>query len=189
VLGRFDASGACQSVKLLSLPTAAVKAMNFRLGADGSMLAAVVYAGTIDFGGGPLTSSGTNALAIAGFDNLGNFLWSRSVGSASSAFTIGSIAASAAGTVILTGGYSGAVDLGGGPLPASDDTFLATFDANNQYKWGRTVAVGSSYRLVAAAAKCGFVVATNSPTVDLGNGPVAAIQNGVAGIGVAVLGL
>jgi hypothetical protein len=190
LLAGLDGSGNCQWNKLLALPTAAVKATNFRLGADGSMMFAVVYQGTIDFGGGPLTSTGTSSLALARFDTGGNLLWAKSFGGAGSSFTIGSVGAEATGHVMLTGGYAGAVSLGGGALPASDDTFVAVFTAAGALKWADTVKVGGQGGLVAAVGPCGVAVATNSPTVDFGTGPLStASPPGDPSIGVAALGL
>jgi hypothetical protein len=170
-LAKLTWGGACEYSKLLTLPTAAVKSTSSRLGADGSLLVAVIYSGTIDFGGGPLTSTGPNALAIAAFDPFGSLLWAKGFGSGTSSFTLGSLAANASRAAILTGGYSGGADLGGGQLPATDDTFVVSFDSNGQYRWGRTVTVGSSHRLVGTIGNCGVALATDSTTVDLGQGP------------------
>ena len=104
-------------------------------------------------------------------------------------FTIGSVAANAAGTVILTGGYAGSVDLGGGALPTSGDTFLVAFDPTHQYKWSRTVSVGANHRLMGAASACGFMIATDSDSVDFGQGPLYVSVLGSVNIGVAALGL
>jgi hypothetical protein len=188
-LVKANGGGGCIWDKLLALPTAAVKGSNFRLGADGSMLAAVVYAGTIDFGGGPITSTGTTSLAVAKLDSNGSLLWAKSFGGAGSNFKIGSVGASSTGNMILTAGYSGTVDLGGGPLPSSNDTFLAVFDLAGHYKWAKTVTTGGQGSLLAAAGKCGLVLATNSPGVNLGTGPLSTVQGGVASIGVAALGM
>jgi len=188
-LAEFTGGGSCTSNKLLALPTAAVKATNFRLGGDGSMMAAVVFAGTIDFGGGPLQSSGTDALALARFDSGGNLLWAKQLGGAGASFTVGSVGANASGDVILTAGYAGAVDLGSGALPASADTFLAVFDAAGALKWSKTVTVGTRGALLAVAGSCGMVLATTSPSVDLGSGPLSTVSGGTASIGVAALGM
>jgi len=188
-LALFNTGGGCTWSKLLTLPTAAVQGETFRLGADGSMLLAVVYAGTIDFGGGSLTSTGTSSLAAARFDGSGNLLWAQSFGGSGSSFTIGSIGGNAAGDVILSAGYAGTVNLGGGALPASDDTLLALFDGTGTLQWSRTVTVGAQGTLQAAAGSCGLVLATNSTSVDLGTGPLSTLTGGVASIGVAALGL
>ena len=188
-LAKFSGGVACLWNKLLDLPTAAVKAQNFRLGADGSMMAAIVYTGTVDFGSGPLTSTGTSSLALARFDSTGNLLWAKSFGGAGSRFEIGSVGANAAGNIVLTAGYAGTVDLGGGALPANHDTFLAVFVQAGEFRWSRPVTVGGQGALLAAAGMCGVVMATSSPTVDLGTGPLSVIQSAGATLGVAALGM
>jgi hypothetical protein len=190
VLASLDAGGSCLWNKLLALPTAAVKATNFRVGADGTLALAVVYTGTIDFGGGPLVSTGTSSLAIGRFGPTGTLLYAKTFGSATASFTIGSLAINAAGTMVLTSGYQGSVDLGGGSLPASANTVLAVFDATGSFRWNTTVTVDPAGKLIAAAGTCGMVVATNSPSVDLGRGPLSVSTPPMAPtIGVAALGL
>jgi len=189
-LGKLTGAGTCVWNKLLALPKAAVKASNFRLGADGSLVLAVVYAGTIDFGGGPLHSTGTSSLAVARFDSGGNLLWTKSFGGTGSHFALGSLAVNATGTMVLTSGYAGAVDLGGGALPASADTFVAVFDLAGNLAWSKVVTVGAQGGLMATVSPCAVVLATNSPSVDLGSGPLStATPPGAASIGVAALGL
>ena len=136
-LVKTDGGGNCMWNKLLALPTAAVLSTNFRVGVDGSLNASVVYSGTIDFGGGPLTSIGSSALAVAKFDSGGDLLWDQSFGGAGSSFGIGSLSANAAGTLVVTSSYAGTVDLGGAPLDASGDTFLAVFDSTGDLEMGQ----------------------------------------------------
>jgi hypothetical protein len=189
-LAKFTGGGSCTWNKLLALPTAAIKSANFQAGADGSLDAIVAYSGTINFGGGPLQSTGTSSLAIARFDTSGNLLWAKSFGGAGSSFKVGSLGVNATGTMIVTGHYTGTVDLGGGPLPASGDTFLAVFNSAGALQWSKTVTVGAQGELLAAAGKCGLVLATNSPTVNLGTGPLSTSAPPLAAtIGVAALGL
>jgi hypothetical protein len=185
VLGKFTGGGSCTWNRLLSLPTAAVKARSFRIGADGSLLFASVFSGTINFGGAALTSVGTNSLAMARFDATGDLLSQSMFGGAGSSFTLGSLAGNATGDVVLTAGYAGSVNLGGGTLAATDDTFIAVFDATGAYKWSRVVDVGSTGRLIASVGACGVALATSSPTVNLGSGPLST----ASAIGVAALGL
>jgi hypothetical protein len=185
-LVEFSGGGSCMSNALLNLPIAAVKQRLFRQGADGSLLFAVVYDGSIDFGGGALQSTGTSSLALARFDATGRLLASRTFGGSGSSFQLGSLAGNAAGTIILSSGFSGAVDLGGGPLPATGDTVLAAFDPTLQTtKWTRVVSVGGQGSLLATASPCGLYLATTSATLDLGTGP---LSNG-SSIGIAALGL
>jgi hypothetical protein len=190
ILASLDAGGGCQWNELLALPTAAVKAKNFRVGADGTLALAVVYSGSIDFGGGSLKADGPTSLAVARFDGTGHLLFAKSFGSSTSHFSIGSVGVNATGTLFVTSGYRGMVDLGGGALAATDDTVLAVFDVTGAFKWNRTVTVGGSGKLLAAIGACGMAIATNSPSVDLGGGPLSSASPGKsASIGVAALGL
>ena len=189
-MGKFTGSGGCLWTKLLMLPTAAIQKRLFRQGADGSLSLAVVYSGTIDFGGGPLSSSGSNSLALARFDSAGNLLWTKNFGGTGSRFILGSLDTNADGVGILTAEYAGNVDLGGGMLPSNADTFLAVFDSAGTLKWSKEVTVGSSGQFLAAVGSCGVVLATNSLTVDLGTGPLStAMPPSSTTIGVAALGL
>jgi hypothetical protein len=180
----FNGGGGCISNALLALPTAAVKERAFRIGEDGSLLLAVIYSGTIDFGGGSMTSTGSSSLAVARFDAMGKLVLAKSFGSAGASFHSVSIAGSSTGTIALVGGFSGSVDLGGGALPQTGDTFVASLDTTLHAKWSKVVTVGQG-ALVATAGPCGLILATTSSTVDLGTGP---LSNG-AGIGVAALAL
>ncbi len=192
-LAAFNTGGGCTWSQVLSLPTATALDETFELGAAGQMLLAVVYSGTINLGGGSVTSTGTSSLAVAVYggadDSASSLVWTTSFGGDGSSFTLGSISANAAGDVVLTGRYQGQVDLGGGTLPSGDDTFLAVFSPTGTLEWSQTVTVGSGYSLEAAAGTCGLVLATNSPTVNLGTGPLSTASDGVQSIGVAALGL
>jgi hypothetical protein len=180
---RFDGSGTCISNALLALPSAAVKERAFRLAADGSLLFAVVYSGTIDFGGGPLQSTGTSSLAVARFDANGTYLGAKSYGGASSTFTRATVSGNATGAIVVQSGFGGTVDLGAGALSPAGDTFIAAFDTNLALKWARVVNVGAS-ALTTTAAPCGVALATNGTAVDLGTGHLSDGQS----IGVATLG-
>jgi hypothetical protein len=190
LLAQVDTGGNCVWNKLLALPTAAIEANDFRLGADGSLALAVVYTGTIDFGGGSLTSAGTSSLGVAHYDAKGTLLWSKSFGGNGSSFTLGSLGVNASGILMVEAGYAGAVNLGGGALPTGADTFIAVFDTKGNLQWNEPVTVGTEGDLMAAIGKCGVAVATNSPSVDLGSGPLSTVSSPAPPtIGVAALGL
>jgi hypothetical protein len=190
VIAKLDGGGSCTWNKLLAIPTASIKGYNFRLGVDESLAVAVVYSGTIDLGGGSLTSTGTSSLAVAHYDSSGNLLFAKSFGAAGSSFTIGSLGVNASGTLVITAGYAGKVDLGGGDLPVTNDTLLASFTSTGTLNWSKTVTVGTKGSLKAAAGKCGFIVTTNSTSVDLGSGALSTeMAPNAASIGIAALGL
>ena len=64
--------------KLLMLPTSAIQ-KRFRAGRGRLIVARGSLFRTIGFGGGPLSSSGTNSLALARFDSAGNLLSTKNL--------------------------------------------------------------------------------------------------------------
>jgi hypothetical protein len=101
---------------------------------------ATTFSGTVDFGGGPLTSVGTSDLAMAKLDPSGNLLWSKSFGaSGASLGGIWALGANDDGGVALSAGIGGAVDFGCGPVTSSSggNDLIANFDAtgNVVYSW------------------------------------------------------
>jgi hypothetical protein len=182
LLAKSDATGQCLWNKVLAIPTASLTSFAFRAGADGSLDAVVAFTGTIDFGSGALHGSPAG-LAIARFDSGGALAWAKSF--TGSSFTAGTIGVNAAGTMVVTSGYTGAVNLGGGALPSSADTFVAVFDSTGTFKWSRAITVGSA-TLIASPGKCGVAIATTGTSVDFGTGTIAS--GNPPSIGIAALG-
>jgi hypothetical protein len=199
VIAKLDGAGDCLWNKLLAVPTAAVLSSAFRFGANNStgtctggacsLTVALAYSGTVNLGNGALTSTGKSSLAIGNYSSTGTLLWAKSFGGTGS-LTLGSVDVNSTGTMIVTGGYTGTASIGGTTLPAGDDTFLAVFDPSGNVVWVKTVLVGQNGSLVAAASPCGLVLGTNSPTVNLGTGPLSTQMPSMpASIGVAALAL
>ncbi|MBI4705509.1 MAG: hypothetical protein HY744_30820 [Deltaproteobacteria bacterium] len=103
---------------------------------SGSALVTGSFDGTVDFGGGPLTSAGGYDIFVAKLDNAGGHLWSKSFGDASGQGGW-AIAADGSGNVLVTGGFAGAVDFGGGPLTSAGggDIFVAKLDPSGNPVW------------------------------------------------------
>jgi hypothetical protein len=111
--------------------------------------------GTIDFGGGAVASpNGSNSFA-AKFDPLGSHLWSKGFGEQSGALAY-DLAVDGAGNAIVTGQFTGTLDLASGPLTSAgaSDIFVAKFDPIGACTWGK--AFGDD------AAQLGLGVATNT---------------------------
>jgi FlgD Ig-like domain len=105
--------------------------------AFGNVVLAGQFEGTINLGGGVLTSIGGNDIFLAKFDASGNHLWSHG-------FTdpnydnSPSVAVDASGNVIMSGNFSGSIDFGGDPLNATGadvDIFLVKFDPDGNHVW------------------------------------------------------
>lgn len=151
----------------------------------GDVVAAGSFNGTVDFGGGPLTSAGGSdiyATKLASAD--GKHVWSKRFGGAYAGSSIGDeadgIAVGTNGDVVLGGKVYGAVDFGGGALASfgSYDAFAAKLTASGAYVWARSWGGSSQPDVgdrVAVDANGGVAVAGQTyGTVDYGGGSVSA---------------
>lgn len=105
---------------------------------DGNIVVVGSFVDTIDFGIGPMASTGSHDMFVAKFDPLGNAIWNRRFGDASSQIAF-AVAVDGTGAIYVAGGMSGAVDFDGTTLTSagSDDVFLARFDADGKGVWAR----------------------------------------------------
>jgi hypothetical protein len=96
------------------------------------------FSGTVNFGGGPLTSAGLDDIFVAKFDSDGNHLWGKRFGD-SDYQTGQSVAVDGSGSVIVTGFFDDTVDFGGGALTSAGDydTFIAKLDAGGDHLWSQ----------------------------------------------------
>lgn len=153
----------------------------------GNVIVSGSFDGTVDFGGGPLTSAGAGDIFVVKFGADGNHLWSKNFGDAGIHQTAGSVAVDAWGNVIATGWFQGAVNFGGGWLTSagSYDAFVAKFDPAGNHLWSKRfgdanwqwttdVAVDTAGDLVMAGAFHGIV--------DFGGGPLTSAGFGYEGL-------
>jgi hypothetical protein len=86
------------------------------------------FEGTVDFGGGNITSAGGTDIFLAKFDTNGTHLWSQGFGDSLWQFGL-HVDIEPSGNVAVTGLYSGTIDFGGGNLPigGGEDIYLAKF--------------------------------------------------------------
>lgn len=138
------------------------------------------YAGTADFGGGPIAAGSPDAsLYLVALDPDGSYVWGRVFDADRSAVGT-SVDMDADGNVILLGSFSDArTDVGGGPLESeSGGGFLAKYDPEGQHVWSQLasaaeMAVDDRGRVVTAgwapdsAFGLSWYEATGSPTDTL----------------------
>ena len=104
--------------------------------ASGNIFLIGNFLGSIDLGGGPLTTKGLNDVFLAKLDTNGNHLWSKSYGDAQDQTGTG-VATDASGNVYATGYFAGTMDFGSGALPnlGGEDIFLAKLDPSGTVIW------------------------------------------------------
>ena len=146
--------------------------------ASGNAILTGYFFGTVDFGGGPLTSAGGTDLFVVKFDASGAHLWSQRFGDEEFQNS-GPIAADDLGHIVLTGGLYGTLDFGGGPLTSAgaNDVFVAVFDGDGDHLWSRRFGdVADQYGTSVDAYGAGSIVLTGglSGTADFGGGSLTS---------------
>src|SRR5438874_5690972 len=104
--------------------------------AGGNVVIIGTAAGTVNFGGGPITANGYT-IVVAKFSPAGGHLWSRGFGDSFSNSGNG-VAVDPSGNIAVTGAFSGPADFGGGALFSSGvDVFLAKLSPTGGHVWSR----------------------------------------------------
>jgi hypothetical protein len=137
VLTERDATGACLWSK--ALPASTLVALD----PSQDVLLATTFSGTIDFGGGPITSVGTSDLAIAKLGPTGAFVWAKHFGApGASVSALTALGATSTGGLALSASLGGAVDFGCGAVASSAGAtaVYANFDATGTVVYSRVVA-------------------------------------------------
>jgi hypothetical protein len=144
---------------------------------DGSnnMIMTGNFYGTVDFGGGALTSEGEQDIYLVKFDAAGNHIWSDRFGTVDEQQHAIKVATDGSDNVILTGEFEGTVDFGGGGITSagSYDVYVAKFDAAGNHmwsqcfgdtsvQWGRGVATDGNGNVIVAG--------TSNGSIDFGGG-------------------
>lgn len=143
--------------------------------AAGNIVVAGTFAGTIDFGTGPLTSvTGTDTF-VAAYSPSGAPLWTDRLPVAATGMT-----ARSDGTVVLIGTAVGAVDFGAGPVAAigSRDLFIVQYAPGGGLGWVRRAASSGSVTPKAVAVNGNGNIAVTgyfSGTVDLGGVSLSSV--------------
>jgi hypothetical protein len=173
-VARLDARGI--AVWSRSLGGHEAEALGVAMDKDGNVIVTGYFFGTIDAGGGPLTSAGDDDIFVAKFDALGNHVFSKSFGGESHQSGV-DVAVDAGGNIVVTGQDWDGVDFGGGPLggyygkqafvvkldPAGDHVFSKRFSGLGR-SLGKGLAVDGDGNIL--------VTGTARGPVDLGGGPL-----------------
>jgi hypothetical protein len=124
---KLDASGKHHwSVHFGDVGALGVDPFSATVDASGSVLIGGHFNSTVDFGGGPLTSSGGLDAFILKLGEDGKHQWSRRFGDQDLQFSP-ALAVDNTGLIVLTGGFQGSINFGGGELVSAGkkDVFVA----------------------------------------------------------------
>jgi hypothetical protein len=158
-------------------------ASSVAVASGGDVIVAGLADGTIDFGEGPLSEVGTRDLFIARLDAGGEHVWSRRFGATKLGIRSGAVALSPGGDLILTGVFTGQLDLGGGPMDAPEDgyaAFAAKLHGDGSHVWSRAFPASGDPDVSAAVDRDGNTYLTGmfTGTLDLGAGPLTSVNDG-----------
>jgi len=158
-----------------------------KLVASNTTVACTGYtSGSIDFGGGTLTSAGGTDVFLGVLEADGSHRFSRVFGDAGAQGGMG-LALDPAGGVVLAAGAESTIDFGGGVLTAAGgDLCLAAFDASgvHQWSWSRTGTFTSGsgilFTLDVAVSGTGDIAVGGlfRNTTDLGGGMLTSNGSG-----------
>lgn len=107
--------------------------------ASGNLIFAGSFKGTVDFGGGPLSSNAAKgSVYVVKLDPAGTFLWAEKLGNDASAITAPGLGADSAGNIYLAGNFDGTLGIGSTTLTGAEDVFLAKLDPDGHPVWGKS---------------------------------------------------
>lgn len=107
--------------------------------ATGDIIATGYFRNAIDFGGGPMASTGSDDIFLVRLSADGQLRWSKRFGDAESQNAYG-LTVDASGAIYLVGEIFGSIDFGDGkPVTSqgSSDAFVAKFDPDGKVIWSR----------------------------------------------------
>ena len=116
----------------------------------GNVIVTGYFAGTVDFGGGPLSTSTSSSMFLAKYSPTGSYIWAQAFPGAFGT----AVAVDGSDNVVVVGSYTGSTNFGGGTLSSvggSTDVFVAKFSPTGGYLWAKSYG-GSSTDLVKAVA-------------------------------------
>lgn len=153
---------------------------------SGNIILAGTFAGSVDLGGGTLTSAGGSDFYLAKFDPQGSHLWSARFGGSQNEQTI-AISVDSQGSIIVAATISGSVDFGGGPLSSAgaEDIAIAKLDSAGVHQWSRRYgdALGQLAVDVAVDGSSNIIITGQvTGSIDFGGGSLigAGVDVGLA---------
>jgi len=107
--------------------------------AAGALVLGGYFLVSLDLGGGVMNSAGLVDAFVGKFGPDGAHQWSQRFGDAQGQFVLG-LVTDAANNIYVGGGYSGAINLGKGPLVSAGgtDVFLARLGPNGSAVWSKS---------------------------------------------------
>jgi len=179
-LAKFDPAGNLLWSKHFASSTSA-KPRPLAIDTAGNVVVAGSFEDSVDFGGGPLVATNGDAF-VAKYDSSGKHLWSKKFGGTNFQ-GVSNLTIDAQNNIIMSGEFTGTLDLGGGTMTATNfDFFVAKFDTNGTHVWSKYldhVDPGQPQVMGIAADSTGNVVFSGYfyGTMNFGGGPLTSASS------------
>ena len=138
------------------------------------------FEGTVDFGGGDVTSAGNPDIFVLKLDSSGVSQWANTYGGTSTDRGY-SIAVDSSGNSYITGYFEGTVDFGGGDITAgSNEIFVLKLNSSGTFQWVNTYGSTSSDAgngITVDSSGNAYITGYFQGTVDFGGGDVTSAGN------------
>jgi hypothetical protein len=156
-------------------------AFDLAIDSTGNVVATGRMSGSIDFGGGPVVSSGSSDGYLVVYSSTGVFVRSQRWGGAGYDDGEG-LAFDAANNLYVTGYFNGSLDFGGGAITSTTQgsAFVFSQGSNAAHRWSKALAGSDQsypgFEKPLAVDGAGNVVLTGSykATIDLGGGTLTS---------------
>jgi predicted Ser/Thr protein kinase len=186
-VARFKREGTCIWSRRFGGPVADI-GNEVVLAANGHVVVAGEFGGTIDLGGHKLPSRGAQDIVVFELDERGNHVWSKTIGGPGQEIAYGGaggILRDRAGNLIVIGNFaSPSLDLGDNKLslrsPGYGDIFVTKLSPSGDVLWSRAIASpslkGTEIAYFAAIDSRGDIAIQGSfyETLDLETGPLVS---------------
>jgi hypothetical protein len=99
------------------------------------------FSGSTDIGGGTMAATGNYTVFVAKYSGVdGSCRWAKGFGGSGYNAGCGITTDPTTANIVVTGGYTGSANFGGGPTSASagEAAFLAGYDPSGNYLWAKT---------------------------------------------------
>ena len=175
-VAKFNSSGAHVWSKRFGDGTASQVGRTTAVDVSGNVVLAGLLRGSVDFGGGPITSGGADDIFLAKLNSGGSHVWSKAFGGANTQNAFSVAVGHSSGYVALTGYFLETVDFGGGPLTAPAgmvNAFLSLFKADGTHVWSKGFGNSGShygYGVGMDATENVIVGVTTTGALDFGGG-------------------
>ena len=138
----------------------------------GNTIIAGTFQGTVDFGGGTLTSAGLQDIFIAKFSSTGAHVCSLAIGGAGDD-SVSSVATDSSGNIFIAGSFTGTVNFGG-PILVSDSASMDGFAAKYSSTCGTTAQWARKFGFAGSDTSYGIAVDINGDALLTGYFTLAA---------------